>query len=86
MYDTQPSQNVPQPMILFLVFCVIIATLLIQGLTLPWMLDILGVKKFGQHEKYTEHLAELSARLFMIKKALHWLKSYQESVKWFGLA
>jgi len=77
---TVDSVNI-RDLILFLVFCVIIATLLIQGLTLPWLLDILGINKFGQHEKYTEHLAELSARLFMIKEALHWLKSYRESVK-----
>jgi len=68
-------------LLIFLVFCVIAATFLLQGLTLPWLLKILGMQKYGQQERYGEHLAELSARLKMIVAALHWLSKYKEQVK-----
>jgi monovalent cation/hydrogen antiporter len=71
----------PKDLLIFLVFCVIMATLLIQGLTLPWLLKVLGVHKFGQSEKYNEHLAELGARLAMVRTALRWLIEFKKQVK-----
>lgn len=67
----------PRDLVIFLVCCVIIATLILQGLTLPWLLKAIGVSEFGQREKYNEHLAELSARLKMARSALRWLASYK---------
>jgi Na+/H+ antiporter len=68
-------------LLVFLVFSVIIATLLIQGLTLPWLLKLIGVRKYGQREKYNEHMAELHARMQMTKAVLRWLKEYKQEVK-----
>lgn len=65
-------------LIIFLVFCAILATLVMQGLTLPWLLKILGAKHYSQQEQYHEHLAELKARIKMIKAVLQWLKEYKE--------
>ncbi len=71
----------PRDLLIFLVFCVILATLLIQGLTLPWILQILGIHTHGQREKYREHLTELSARIKMTKAVLYWLNEYKEQIK-----
>ena len=71
----------PRNLIIFLVFCVITITLLLQGLTLPWLLKVLGMHKHGQREKYDEHLAELSSRLRMSEAALLWLSEYKEQMK-----
>jgi Na+/H+ antiporter len=68
-------------LLIFLVFCAIAATLLLQGLTLPWLLKAIGISKYGQCEKYTEHLAELSARKKMSKAVLRWLVAYKEKIK-----
>jgi len=66
----------PRDFILFLVFCVIFATLLLQGLSFPWILKKLGVYLQGKVEDYQEHLGELRARLKMTKAVLHWLSGY----------
>lgn len=66
----------PRDLLIFLVFCVIVATLILQGITLPWLLKKLGLKKYGQHEKYNEHIIELKTKLKMINAALRWLKEY----------
>lgn len=71
----------PKSLLIFLVFAVIAATFLAQGLTLPWLLKKLGVNKFGQREQFKEHIAELSARYKITTAALHWLKEYKEEVK-----
>jgi Na+/H+ antiporter len=68
-------------LLVFLVFTVIIATLLIQGLTLPWLMKVIGMRKYGQREKYKEHMAELNARMQMTKAVLRWLKEYKAEVK-----
>lgn len=70
----------PKYLLLFLVFCVIIATLIIQGLTLPYLLKILGVDKHGQQEKYSDHILELKTRLKLSKSVLRWLKVYKEEI------
>ena len=71
----------PRDLLLFLVFCVIIATLLLQGLTLPWLLKVLDIPKYARDEKYNAHLAELNARLKMIKAGLRWLKEFKPRVR-----
>jgi Na+/H+ antiporter len=68
-------------LVVFLVFCVIVATLLLQGLTLPWLIKSIGLDKFGKEEKYHEHLAELRARLKMTMAVLAWLKEYKVGIK-----
>ena len=71
----------PRDLIIFLVCSVVIATLVLQGLTLPWIIKKIGVHKQGQQEKYNEHLAELSARIKMTKSALRWLIAYKIEIK-----
>ena len=66
--------------IIFLVFCVIAATLLLQGLSLPWLLKKIGASKYGKREKYQEHLNELNARLQIIKEVLRWLDAYKKEI------
>lgn len=68
-------------LLIFLVFCVIIATLLLQGLTLPWLLRVLGITKEGEREEYKEHIAELTARIKMAEAVLHWLAEYEVVIK-----
>ncbi len=70
----------PKDLLVFLVFCVIMATLLLQGLSLPWLLKILGMHKHGQREKYDEHITELSTRLQMAQAVLRWLHTYKEQI------
>lgn len=62
--------------LVFLVSSVILATLILQGLSLPFIVKKLGVDKIGQSEKYAEHMTELQARLRMIQVAIDWLESY----------
>ncbi len=71
----------PRNLIIFLTFCVIVATLLLQGLSLPWLLKVIGIKARGQREEYDEHLSELSARLKMTKAVLRWLTAYKQQAK-----
>jgi CPA1 family monovalent cation:H+ antiporter len=63
--------------LIFLVFSVITATFLIQGLTLPWIIKVIGIKKFGEQEQYEEHLAELYAKKEIASAILLWLKEFQ---------
>lgn len=67
--------------IIFLVFCVVTATLLLQGLTLPTLMRWIGVRSYQEKENYEEHLAELSAKLKMVKGVLEWLANFEEQVE-----
>jgi monovalent cation/hydrogen antiporter len=71
----------PRDLLLFLVYGVIVVTLLLQGLALPWLMKILNVEKFAKCEQYSEHIAELKARKKMIQAALRWLSEYKDQVK-----
>jgi Na+/H+ antiporter len=71
----------PRNLVIFLACCVIIVTLVVQGLTLPWFIKKMGVYKHGQREKYNEHVAELSTRIKMTKRALNWLLNYKKEIK-----
>lgn len=68
-------------LIIFLVFSVIIGTLLVQGLTLTWLLKVLGVDKMGHGETVNEHINELSARSQMANAVLDWLIAYKLQIK-----
>lgn len=57
-YDGSPFPC--RALILFLTFTVILATLVAQGLTLPWLIRGLGIKDDGSMQK-EEHLARLKA-------------------------
>jgi monovalent cation/hydrogen antiporter len=71
----------PRDLLIFLVFCIIIVTLVLQGLSLPFILRKMGVDRVGEHERYNEHIAELHAQTQMIRVALHWLQEYKEQIK-----
>lgn len=68
-------------LLIFLVFCVIVVTLILQGLTLPWLLKILGIEKIAMREQYSEHIAELMARKKMASAGLRWLNQSLKEVK-----
>jgi CPA1 family monovalent cation:H+ antiporter len=53
-------------LILWMTFCVILATLVFQGLTLPWLIRVLGVHDDGEEERREE----LKARLKIAAAAL----------------
>lgn len=78
---TQIEGANPKDLLTFLVFAVITATLLLQGLSLPWLIQKLGLHCYGVREKYSEHLSELSARVKISRKVLHWLLQYQKQIK-----
>jgi CPA1 family monovalent cation:H+ antiporter len=48
-------------LILWITFCVILATLVFQGLTLPWLIRWLGVRDDGEEERREELRARLAA-------------------------
>jgi len=61
----------PQRGLLLLVtFSVILVTLVGQGLTLPWVIRLLGISEHGQREADSEKRREISARLAAIDAAL----------------
>lgn len=67
-------------LLVFLVFCVIIFTLVIQGLSLPYIIKKLGFDTLGVSERYKEHLSELETRVKMIQAALKWLEKYKQKI------
>lgn len=65
-------------LIIFIVFCVITATLLVQGLTLPWILKKIGLDKISLSEDTKDRLDELQAKCAMTKAVLAWLREYKD--------
>ncbi len=63
-------------LVTFLVFGVIFFTLIVQGVTLPWVIKSLGFQKHNKQELYREKIAELSARRDMTQAAIEWLSNY----------
>jgi Na+/H+ antiporter len=57
-------------LIIFLAFCVIFATLILQGLSMPWLIRRLGLAGFSENKE-----EELSARRHMMEAALRFLES-----------
>jgi CPA1 family monovalent cation:H+ antiporter len=73
------SNGMPFPqrnMILFLTFCVIFVTLVLQGLTLPSLIRRLGVREQG-----SAHCEEVEARRIMIEAALQRLGESPDRTK-----
>ncbi|MDR3477386.1 MAG: Na+/H+ antiporter [Gammaproteobacteria bacterium] len=70
----------PKDLLIFLVFCVIVATLLIQGLTLPYILRALGMTAYGDREKRMDDEAELRVRTAMTNAVLSWLSDYKREI------
>lgn len=68
-------------LLIFMVFSVIIATLILQGLSLPWLLKRISIDQFGAHERKKEQLSVLSTKLKMAKKVLSWLSQYKKDVQ-----
>jgi CPA1 family monovalent cation:H+ antiporter len=66
-------------LVTFLVFGVILFTLILQGISLPWVVKWLGVQKHRRHEIYLEKLSELTARKEMTQAAIEWLTEYMKS-------
>lgn len=71
----------PRELLIFLVFSVIIATLLIQGLSLPWIIKKIGIPFYDRREQSQKHRAELTTRAAMTAAVLKWLTEYQMQVK-----
>ncbi len=66
-------------LIIFIVFAVILATLVLQGLSLPWVIKQLRVDKIGVNEQKEEELSELTAKLKMARAVLDSLSKYRET-------
>jgi CPA1 family monovalent cation:H+ antiporter len=67
------ASNQPFPdrdMILFLTFCVIVVTLIGQGLTLPLVIRWLGLANAGRREQHVERVEEFRARRRGIETAI----------------
>lgn len=71
----------PRQLLIFLVFVSIVATLLLQGLSLPWIIKKLGIQSHNRHEKDEEHQAELAIKIEMANAVLEWLTDYEHKVK-----
>lgn len=71
----------PRDLLVFLVFCIIVVTLILQGLSLPFILKKIGIDKVSQSERYNEHITELQTRVQMINAALNWLEKYVKKIQ-----
>ncbi len=71
----------PRDLVILFVFAVIVATLLIQGLTLPWLLQVLGITRYGKREQLDQQMGEVLAQLELNKAVLHWLNEFKELSK-----
>jgi len=60
--------------ILFLTFSVILVTLVIQGLMLPWLIRALGLAHAGRREKHADRIEEVNARRQGIEAAIAHLR------------
>ena len=64
-------------LLLLVTFAVILATLVGQGLTLPWVIRMLGISEYGRQEADGEKRREITARLTAIDAALARLDSLE---------
>ncbi len=60
--------------LIFLTFCVIIVTLVLQGLTLPYVIRALGIDREGHNEKKELQTEEFKARLAVAEDAIDHLE------------
>jgi Na+/H+ antiporter len=76
---TSTGQPFPgRDLIIFLTFCVIVGTLLAQGLSLPWLIRHFGVDREGRRERAEAGHREIEARHRSAEAALALLKERQE--------
>lgn len=68
-------------LVTFLVFGVILFTLIIQGISLPWVIKWLGIHQHVKEEVYFEKKGELTARKEMTLAAINWLNEYKSLEK-----
>lgn len=68
-------------LLIFLVFCTILVTLVLQGLSLPWIMKKFGYDKVGRSERYQEHLSELNTRVQMMHAAHNWLHEFRKEIR-----
>lgn len=71
----------PRDLLVFLVFTSIAGTLFIQGLSLPWIIKVIGVHKHSNREKSEEEQLELTAKKRMCEAVLKWLNEYEQQIK-----
>lgn len=71
----------PREFVIYLVFSVIVATLLVQGMSLSWILERFGIPRYGRTERSEEIFSELKARAAMTSAAISWLSNYQTRVQ-----
>jgi Na+/H+ antiporter len=62
-------------LIIFLTFCVIVGTLLLQGLSLPWIIRTLGIDREGRRERAEAGHREVDARRHAAEASLELLAS-----------
>jgi Na+/H+ antiporter len=68
-------------LIIFITFYIVFVTLVLQGLSLSFIIKKLSVDKIGESERYREHMSELQATVQMTTAALDWLQKYKEGAK-----
>lgn len=70
----------PRDLLIFIVFTVIVATFVIQGMTLPWIIKKIGANQLGEDENYQDHVSELFARKEIARAVLRWLRAYKKQI------
>jgi len=81
-FATEDGQSFPQrDLILFLTFCVILVTLVGQGLLLPAVIRALGLANAGRRERHATRSEEEKARLAAIEAALARLEALKDERK-----
>jgi len=69
-------------LILFLTFSVIMVTLVGQGLTLRWVIRVLGLAHAGRHERRTERAEEHEARRQAVEAVIRRLDALKAERNW----
>jgi len=80
-YERRRSAFPYRDAILFLTFAVILVTLVGQGLTLPFVIRLLGLANTGEHERRHESAQERAARHEAIEAALAQLARLEQDGK-----
>ena len=65
-------------LIIFIAFCVILSTLVLQGITLPPLIRWLGIDRDGEQERKGAHYQETLARLEAAKAALQEIDTWEK--------
>jgi CPA1 family monovalent cation:H+ antiporter len=67
--------------IVFLTFAVICATLVLQGMALPWIVRKFGLDAEGHLEDIEQHREDVRARIEIMGEALQWIASKRKSAR-----